>query len=87
MHNLKDINNIASDNNVKIEIFIELECGAQRCGTDNIDDIKLMIQFINTSSNIKLSGFQAYNGSNQHILDEKKRELSVKNTWRRDWLF
>ena len=25
--NLNDINNIASDNNVKIEIFIELECG------------------------------------------------------------
>ena len=81
--NLNDINNIASDNNVKIEIFIELECGAQRCGTDNIDDIKLMIQFINKSSNIKLSGFQAYNGSNQHVLDSKERETTVNDTNKR----
>ena len=36
-----------------------------------------MIQFINKSSNIKLSGFQAYNGSNQHVLDSKERETTV----------
>ena len=66
-----------------IEIFIELECGAQRCGTDNIDEIKKMIQFINKSSNIKLSGFQAYNGFNQHVLDSKERETTVNDTNKR----
>ncbi len=77
---LKNIQTIAFQNNVKLKLFIELECGAQRCGVDDTSEIKKMINFIKKSSQLTLSGFHAYNGSNQHIINHEERMNSVNKT-------
>ncbi len=80
INNVQKIEKIAKNNNVIVKLLIELECGAKRCGIDNLNEIKNIINFIKESQNLKLLGFQAYNGSNQHIIDIQKRKKSVNIT-------
>ena len=78
--NIKNIQNSAEKNNAHIDIYIEYDCGANRCGLESFKEIQSLIDLINTMSNIKFEGFQAYNGSIQHIEDFAQRKINVQET-------
>jgi len=80
LQNIYDIQNSARLNKTTIKIFVEYDCGANRCGLKSFNDIEELINQINKSKNLIFSGFQAYNGSIQHIEDFNKRSLEVKKT-------
>ena len=78
--NIINIQNAAYNNNSIIHIYIEYDCGAKRCGLDSFSEIQDLIDLIQMNSNIKFSGFQAYNGSIQHIEDFNLRKDNVQKT-------
>ena len=78
--NVLDIEQCAKENNTCIDIYIEFECGAGRCGISSKDEINKIISLIKECKFLRFKGLQAYNGSNQHILDIKKRQNAVLNT-------
>ena len=78
--NLINIQKAAERNNSFIDIYIEYDCGANRCGIKSFNEINEMIKMIKKMANLKFIGFQAYNGSIQHIEDYKIRQNEVKNT-------
>ena len=80
IENVKNINKIAYMNSVEINLLIELECGAKRCGVEDPNEIAKIFEFIQNSPNLNFIGFQAYNGSNQHIVDFYERKKSVEAT-------
>ena len=80
LQNINDIQNAASFNETIIKVFVEYDCGANRCGLKSFKDIEQLINQINISENLIFSGFQAYNGSIQHIEDYNKRNIEVKKT-------
>ena len=78
--NVLDIQKFAKQFNVIINIFVEYECGAFRCGLSSLDDIKEIIKLIKSCKNLMFKGIQAYNGSNQHITNNTEREKKVLTT-------
>ena len=78
--NLINIQKVAERNNSFIDIYIEYDCGANRCGIKSFNEINELIKMIEKMANLNFIGFQAYNGSIQHIEDYKIRQNEVKNT-------
>jgi 3-hydroxy-D-aspartate aldolase len=80
LQNVVDIQNSAANNNTLINIYIEYDCGAKRCGLKSFDKIEMIISEIDRSQNLNFKGFQAYNGSIQHIEDFENRKKEVSLT-------
>ena len=78
--NLINIQKAAERNNSFIDIYIEYDCGANRCGIKSFNEINELIKMTKKMANLNFIGFQAYNGSIQHIEDYKIRQNEVKNT-------
>ena len=78
--NIININNSAKEKNTQIDLYIEFDCGANRCGIQSFNEIEKLILLINKLSSVNFVGFQAYNGSIQHIEDFNKRKEAVKKT-------
>jgi len=77
--NIVNINNSAEEKNTSIDIYIEFDCGANRCGVQSFEEIEKLILLINSLDFVNFIGFQAYNGSIQHIEDFeiRKREVHI----------
>ena len=78
--NIINIQKAVERNNSIIDIYIEYDCGANRCGVKSFNEINELIKMIKKMANLNFIGFQAYNGSIQHIEDHKIRQIQVKNT-------
>jgi 3-hydroxy-D-aspartate aldolase len=78
--NIININKSAKEKNTQIDLYIEFDCGANRCGIQSFNEIEKLILLINKLSSVNFVGFQAYNGSIQHIEDFNKRKEAVKKT-------
>ncbi len=78
--NIINIQKAAERNDSEIDIFIEYDCGANRCGIKSFNEINELIIMIKKMANLNFIGFQAYNGSIQHIADHKIRKKEVKDT-------
>jgi len=81
-----DINNVANlsaaatKSQVTIECLVELECGTQRCGVSDLDDLVKIAKAIVAAPGLKFTGLQAYNGRVQHhqsFADRKGVEADV----------
>ena len=78
--NVLDIQKAAERNKSIIDIYIEYDCGASRCGIKSFNKINELILIIKKMENLNFVGFQAYNGSIQHIECFKTRKLQVIKT-------
>ena len=78
--NIININKSAKDKNTQIDLYIEFDCGANRCGIQSFNEIEKLILLINKLNFVNFVGFQAYNGSIQHIEDINTRKAEVKKT-------
>ncbi len=81
--NLQNVLNIQAAAEVKeafVDIYVEFECGAKRCGLKSVNEINQIINLIQNSKNLNFKGIQAYNGSNQHIIDKESRLKAVIET-------
>jgi len=78
--NIININKSAKEKNTQIDLYIEFDCGANRCGIQSFDEIEKLILLIYELNFVKFVGFQAYNGSIQHIEDFITRKEEVKIT-------
>ena len=78
--NIININKSAKEKNTQIDLYIEFDCGANRCGIQSFNQIEKLILLINKLTLVNFVGFQAYNGSIQHIEDFNTRKEEVKKT-------
>ena len=78
--NIINIDKSAKEKNTLIDLYIEFDCGANRCGIQSFNEIEKLILLINKLNFVNFVGFQAYNGSIQHIEDFIKRKEEVKKT-------
>ncbi|MEH6651886.1 MAG: 3-hydroxy-D-aspartate aldolase BhcC [Motiliproteus sp.] len=65
--NVAELSAAAQRHGTELECFVEIDCGAGRCGVNNTADVVKIAQAIDAAQNLKFTGIQAYQGAMQHI--------------------
>lgn len=77
LENIADLSEAAQKHNTELEIFIEIDCGAGRCGVNTTQDVVAIAQAVDAADNLKFSGIQAYQGAMQHLDSYADRKVKL----------
>jgi len=77
--NVADLSAAAKKHGTELGTFIEIDCGAGRCGVNSTSAVIEIAQAIVKADNLKFSGIQAYQGAMQHLdtYDARKEKLDT----------
>ena len=76
--NINQINAAAKRFNAKIDVLVEIDIGAGRCGVVPGKAAVELAQIIANSSNLTFGGLQAYQGRAQHIRGFGERKIAIE---------
>ncbi|WP_134681357.1 3-hydroxy-D-aspartate aldolase BhcC [Paracoccus ravus] len=65
--NVADLSAAAQRHGTQIECFIEIDCGAGRCGVTTASAVVEIAKAIDAAPGLKFTGIQAYQGAMQHM--------------------
>lgn len=77
--NVADLSTGAVKHGTTLECFVEIDCGAGRCGVKTAADVVAIAKAIDAAPNLKFTGIQAYQGAMQHIdkFEDRKAKLDA----------
>lgn len=77
--NVPELSAAAQRHNTKLECFVEIDCGAGRCGVTTADAVVEIAKAIDAADGLKFTGIQAYQGAMQHIesYSDRKAKLDI----------
>ncbi|CUJ85223.1 3-hydroxy-D-aspartate aldolase [Ruegeria denitrificans] len=77
--NVADLSAAAVKHGTELSVFIEIDCGAGRCGVTTTQDVVAIAQAVEAADNLKFLGIQAYQGAMQHMdkFEDRKAKLDV----------
>ncbi|WP_406647855.1 DSD1 family PLP-dependent enzyme [Aliisedimentitalea scapharcae] len=65
--NIADLSAAAKSHGTELEVFVEIDCGAGRCGVTTAEAVVQIAQAADTAEALKFTGVQAYQGAMQHM--------------------
>ncbi len=75
--NVRDIDAVARDFGVVIDVLVEVNVGGNRCGVDSGEPALRIAQAISACKNLRFSGIQAYHGAAQHVRGVEERRAAI----------
>jgi len=77
--NVAELSAAAEKHGTTIECFIEIDCGAGRCGVTTTEDVVAIAKAIDAAPGLKFTGIQAYQGAMQHLdkYEDRKAKLDA----------
>lgn len=77
--NVADLSKAAVDHGTELEVFVEIDCGAGRCGVTSTQAVVDIAKAVNAAPNLKFTGIQAYQGAMQHLdtYEARKEKLDT----------
>ncbi len=75
--NVPDLSAAAQKHGTTIECFIEIDCGAGRCGVTTPEAVVDIALAVDAAPGLKFTGIQAYQGAMQHIDSYEEREAKI----------
>ena len=77
--NVADLSAAAVRHGTQLECFVEIDCGAGRCGVKTTAAVVEIAQAIDAAPNLKFTGIQAYQGAMQHMdsFEDRKAKLDA----------
>ncbi len=77
--NVAELSAAAQKHGTEIEVFVEIDCGAGRCGVTTSDAVVEIAKAVEGADNLKFTGIQAYQGAMQHLdsYEDRKAKLDV----------
>lgn len=77
--NVADLSAAAVKHGTELEVFIEIDCGAGRCGVTTSDAVVAIAKAVDAAPNLKFTGIQAYQGAMQHLdnYEARKEKLDI----------
>jgi 3-hydroxy-D-aspartate aldolase len=75
--NVCDLSAAAVRHGSTIEVLVEIDCGARRCGVRPGPDAVELAIAVSTAPSLVFCGIQAYHGAAQHIADPAKRRAEI----------
>ncbi len=79
IENVADLSAAAVQHGTELECFIEIDCGAGRCGVTTTPEVVAIAKAIDAAPNLKFTGIQAYQGAMQHMdsYEDRKAKLDI----------
>ncbi len=65
--NIPDLSAAAQKHGTTIECFVEIDCGAGRCGVTTTEEVVAIAKAIDAAPGLKFTGIQAHPGAMQHM--------------------
>ncbi|WP_283427238.1 3-hydroxy-D-aspartate aldolase BhcC [Shimia sagamensis] len=77
--NVADLSAAAVLHGTELEVFVEIDCGAGRCGVTTTEAVVEIAKAVEAADNLKFTGIQAYQGAMQHMdsYEDRKAKLDV----------
>ncbi|WP_170381634.1 3-hydroxy-D-aspartate aldolase BhcC [Ruegeria atlantica] len=79
LDNVADLSGAAVDHGTQLEVFVEIDCGAGRCGVTTTPAVIEIAKAVEAADNLKFTGIQAYQGAMQHLdsYEARKEKLDT----------
>ncbi|WP_323775744.1 3-hydroxy-D-aspartate aldolase BhcC [Leisingera sp.] len=79
IENVADLSAAAQKHGTELEVLIEIDCGAGRCGVTTTEAVVDIAKAVNAAENLKFTGIQAYQGAMQHMdsYEDRKAKLDI----------
>ncbi|WP_342162907.1 3-hydroxy-D-aspartate aldolase BhcC [Methylobacterium sp. SD21] len=65
--NVADLSAAAQKHGTQLDCFVEIDCGAGRCGVKTTTEVVAIAKAVAAAPNLRFAGIQAYQGAMQHI--------------------
>ncbi|TPE52760.1 3-hydroxy-D-aspartate aldolase BhcC [Amaricoccus solimangrovi] len=77
--NVADLSAAAQKHGTTLECFVEIDCGAGRCGVTTSEAVVEIAKAIDAAPGLKFTGIQAYQGAMQHMdsYEDRKAKLDA----------
>lgn len=77
--NVAELSVAVQKHGTQLEILVEIDCGAGRCGVTTTDAVVEIAQAVSAAEGLKFTGIQAYQGAMQHIgsYEDRKTKLDA----------
>ncbi|EAZ98111.1 3-hydroxy-D-aspartate aldolase BhcC [Marinobacter sp. ELB17] len=77
--NVSDLSMACQKHSTELHCFVEIDCGAGRCGVNSTEDVVTIARAIDAAPNLTFTGIQAYQGAMQHVAsyDERQAKLDI----------
>ncbi len=75
--NVADLSEAAVRHGTELEVFVEIDVGAGRCGVTTTEDVVSIAKAIDAAPNLKFTGIQAYQGAMQHMDSYEDRKAKT----------
>ncbi|MCR9257741.1 MAG: DSD1 family PLP-dependent enzyme [Alphaproteobacteria bacterium] len=75
--NIADLSAAAVKHGTEIEVLVEIDCGAGRCGVTTTPAVVEIAKAIDAAQNLKFGGIQAYQGAMQHMDNYEDRKAKI----------
>ena len=74
------LSKVARDAGITLNVLVEIEVGAARCGVDPGEPVAALAQLIDGADGLHFAGLQAYHGSAQHKRTTEERRAAIEGT-------
>ena len=77
--NVADLSAAAVKHGTQLEVFVEIDCGAGRCGVKTPEEVVTIARAVAAAPGLKFTGIQAYQGAMQHMdrYEDRKAKLDA----------
>ena len=75
--NVSDLSMACQKHSTELHCFVEIDCGAGRCGVNSTEDVVTIAQAIDAVPNLTFTGIQAYQGAMQHMESYNERQAKL----------
>jgi len=77
--NVADLSAAAVKHGTQLEVFVEIDCGAGRCGVKTPEEVVAIAKAVAAAPGLKFTGIQAYQGAMQHMdrYEDRKAKLDA----------
>jgi 3-hydroxy-D-aspartate aldolase len=77
--NVAELSAAAQKHGTELEVFVEIDCGAGRCGVTTTPAVVEIAKAVEAAPNLKFTGIQAYQGAMQHLdsYEARKEKLDI----------
>ncbi len=75
--NVAELSAAAARHGTEIEVLVEIDCGAGRCGVTTTEDVVAIASAVDAAQDLRFSGIQAYQGAMQHLRSYEDRKARL----------